>query len=81
MVCGASLGHRLGGGGLGEGRSGPVSHKPEATPQASVTYLNAVERDERNSSADNITRIAKALKVELGDPQQGLTGSSLWIKC
>jgi hypothetical protein len=47
MVCGASLGHRLSGGGLGEGRSGPVSHKPEATPQASVTYLNAVERAER----------------------------------
>jgi hypothetical protein len=48
MVCGASLGHRFDGGGLGEARSGPVFHKPEATPQASVAHLSAVERAERN---------------------------------
>jgi transcriptional regulator with XRE-family HTH domain len=35
------------------------------------TYLSGVERSERNVSIDNIARIARGLKVKVGDYASG----------
>jgi hypothetical protein len=52
MVYGASLGHRLGGGGLGELLQGASVSQARSDDDASVRrILRAVERAERNVGA------------------------------